>query len=60
MKGGENMNKEKNIKEVIEKAPKEITLCNLEVVVMPNGEIICRGKTVGWVKEIGKYLTKKI
>lgn len=54
------MNKEKNIKEVIEKAPKEITLCNLEVVVMPNGEIICRGKTVGWVKEIGKYLTKKI
>ena len=37
----------------------KITLCNLEVVVMPNGEIICLGKTIGWVKELGKYLTPK-
>ncbi len=37
--------------------PEEITLCNLQVVVMPQGEIICQGKTVGWVKDIGKYLT---
>ena len=29
------------------KAPDRITLCNLEVIVMPNGEIICSGKTVG-------------
>lgn len=28
----------------------------LEVCVMPQGEIICAGKTVGWVKDLGKYL----
>lgn len=39
--------------------PKEITLYNLEVVVMPNGEVISLGKTVGWVEELGKFLTKK-
>ena len=33
----------------MDKAPKGITPCNLEVVVMPNGEIICLGKTIGWV-----------
>jgi hypothetical protein len=38
------------------KPPDEITPCYLEVVVMPNGEIICAGKTVGWVKTHGKYL----
>jgi len=38
------------------KAPREITVCDLEVVVMPNGEVICLGKTVGWVKELGTYL----
>lgn len=44
----------------MEKAPEEITVCNLEVVAMPNGEVICAGKTVGWVKDIGKYLSKKV
>jgi hypothetical protein len=39
------------------KPPNEITPCNLQVVVMPNGEIICFGKTLGWVKELGKFLT---
>lgn len=43
----------------MEKAPEEITVCNLEVVVMPNGEIICLGKTVGWVEELGKFLSPK-
>ena len=38
------------------KAPKEITLARLEVVVMPNGEIICAGTTVGWVETLGRYL----
>jgi len=38
---------------------KEITLCNLEVIVMPNGEVICRGKTIGWSKDLKKYLTVK-
>ena len=36
--------------------PKEITICLLEVLVMPNGEIICMGKTVGWFDEMKKYL----
>ena len=37
--------------------PEEISLAKLEVVVMPNGEIICLGKTVGYVSELGKYLS---
>lgn len=28
----------------------------LQVLVMPNGEILCEGKTVGWVDKLGKYL----
>jgi hypothetical protein len=39
------------------KNPKEITVCNLEVIVMPQGEVICLGKTIGWIKELGKCLT---
>ena len=41
------------------KKPHKITLCNLEVVVMLNGEVLSCGKTVGWVKELGEYLTPK-
>lgn len=37
-------------------APTEITVCDLEVVVMPNGEVICAGRTVGWVKALGPYV----
>ncbi len=44
---------------MIKKIPKEITVCYLEVVLMPQGEIICFGKTVGWFKELKKYLIKK-
>ena len=43
----------------MEKVPEEITVCNLECVIMPNGEIICSGKTIGWFSEMGKYLTPK-
>jgi len=39
--------------------PKEITICNLQVVIMPNGEIICMGKTMGWFKDFKEYLTKE-
>ncbi len=28
----------------------------LQVLVMPNGELLCEGKTVGWVDKLGKYL----
>lgn len=44
---------------MIRNAPKKITVCNLEVVLMPNGEIICSGKTLGWIKELGCFLTVK-
>ena len=43
----------------MKKIPDEITVCNLAVIVMPQGEIICLGKTVGWFKELKNYLTKK-
>ena len=29
---------------------------HLEVLLMPNGEIICAGKTIGWEDSLGKYL----
>ena len=37
-------------------APKQITVMLLEVVVMPNGEIIHQGKTIGWTDKCGEYL----
>jgi hypothetical protein len=37
--------------------PKQIMIAYLETVVMPTGEIICAGETVGYVKDLGKYLT---
>lgn len=42
----------------IEHQPEDITLAKLEVVLMPQGEIICIGKTVGWFKDLQKYLTE--
>lgn len=41
------------------KQPKEITTCYLEVILMPQGEIIHQGETVGWFKDCKKYLYKK-
>ena len=41
----------------MEQAPKEITVCRLECVVMPNGEVIVLGNTVGWFKDVGPYLS---
>lgn len=31
----------------------------LQVVVMPNGEVIFLGKTIGWKDKVGKYLIKE-
>ena len=39
------------------KQPKEIVCCLLEVIVMPNGEIICLGKTLGSFKDYKEVLT---
>ncbi len=43
----------------LEEIPNEITICNLEVIVMPNGEILFLGKTVDWFQNAKKYLTIK-
>ena len=44
---------------MINDQPTEITVCTLECVVMPNGEIISKGKTIGHFKEFQKYLEVK-
>ena len=36
--------------------PKNMHLIHLEAVLMPNGEVICNGMTVGWEKELRKYI----
>lgn len=36
----------------MKETPKEITLAALTVVVMPQGEIICLGKTIGQFKDL--------
>ena len=43
----------------MDKQPEEITVCMLEVVLMPNGEIISLGKTIGWFENYKQYLTVK-
>ena len=43
----------------MKKQPDEITVCSLECIVMPQGEIICLGKTIGWFKDYKKHLTPK-
>lgn len=39
--------------------PDRITLCNLTVVLMPNGEVIGYGRTLGWFKDFKEGLTVK-
>ena len=39
--------------------PEEIKVCLLECVVMPNGEIICKGKTMGFFKDFKEFLREK-
>lgn len=33
-------------------------LCRLQCVLMPNGEIICKGKTIGWYENLREFLQK--
>jgi hypothetical protein len=40
-------------------APTDITPALLDCVVMPNGEVICNGKSIGWIGKLGKFLTPK-
>ena len=40
----------------MEKQPDQIITVSLECVLMPQGELISGGKTVGWFKDLKKYL----
>ena len=34
--------------------PKEMTIAKLEVLVMPNGEILCGGQHIGYIESTGR------
>jgi hypothetical protein len=40
--------------------PRTITPAVLECVVMPNGEVICGGQTLGWVRTLGGFLRSRV
>lgn len=42
----------------MEKQPEEMTIAKLEVIIMPNGEVISSGKTLGWFDELKKHLSE--
>ena len=39
--------------------PDVMTIVNVEALVMPNGEVICLGKTIGWWDKLKDYITEK-
>lgn len=39
--------------------PKGLVVSTLDVVIMPNGEILCLGKTIGWFEDLKEYLNIK-
>jgi hypothetical protein len=41
---------EKKIKK-IEKMPEDLKLSYLEILIMPNGELLCKGKRIGYFKD---------
>ena len=41
----------------MEKCPNKIVVCDLSCLVMPNGEIICKGRTLGMFKDYKSELT---
>jgi len=40
----------------MDKAPEVPTFAYLEVVIMPNRELISVGKSLGWLDTFGKYV----
>ena len=44
----------------MKECPSEITVCRLQVIVMPNGEVICFGKTVGMFRDLKEYITAEV
>lgn len=43
----------------MEKQPEQMTMCTIECLLMPNGEILIAGKTIGWFDKLKKYLKEK-
>lgn len=43
----------------MDKLPTDIMICKLEVIVMPNGEVMSAGKVLGWFRDLKQYLSKK-
>lgn len=41
---------------MIKKQPDAMIICNLECILMPNGEIISSGRTIARFKDVAKYL----
>lgn len=52
-RNGDEMRNNKRMTE----QPKEITVVKLECVLMPQGELISKGKTIGWFKDLKEFLT---
>lgn len=44
----------------MKKLPKEITACKVGCVLIPNGEVILLGKTIGWFKDLKGWLEKAV
>lgn len=44
---------------MIDKLPDDITLCELECIVMPNRDVIVLGKIIGQFCDLKKYLSIK-
>lgn len=43
----------------MEEIPRTLIVSYLEVVVMPNGEVISAGNPIGWFRNLKKYLHKE-
>ena len=41
---------------MIKKQPDAMIICNLECLLMPNGEILSGGKTIAWFRDVAKHL----
>ena len=46
-------------KEPISKQPEDITPVLVDAILMPNGEVMCAGKTIGRFRNIQKFIYKK-
>jgi hypothetical protein len=55
---GEEIVEARIIGTTIKALPDNLTICHLEVLLMPNGEVLCGGKTLGQFKFFQNYLSQ--